>query len=134
MQDYINALFGGQQRHLRLRRETLAAFERELRGSAHALLRRLAQGDWTRCDVELVLEYAMLTDSTAEALTGPAGLAMPRTFRGPLVGRTEVQRFLDAHPIAPYAVLAARLLEAALYGIEADAAHFDEGAELGAVA
>ncbi|MBS9475539.1 hypothetical protein [Ancylobacter radicis] len=134
MLEHINAIFNGKARRLQLRRETLTAFERELRGSAHALLRRLAQGDWTRSDVELVLEYAMLTDSTAEALTGPAGLAMPSAARGALIGRTEVQRFLDAHPIAPYAVLAARLLEAALYGIEADAAHFDEGAELGAVA
>lgn len=131
MQDHINALFDGRQCVLRLRRDVLRLFERDLNGSAFDLLRRLTGGQWTRRDVELVLEYATMTDKQADHLAGmpvvvSTGLGMSN--RG-----GSVANLLNTRPIAPYAVLAARVLEATLYGIAAEDAGFDERAELGEV-
>lgn len=135
MQDFVNAYFNGELREMRLRRDLVAAFEHETGGSAFNLLRRLTSGVWTRTDVQIVLEYALISDAAAARMIklGRAGF-MGRLPVHPSAGKSAACAVLDRSPLAPYAVLAARILEAALYGLKPADANFDERQEIGEAA
>lgn len=106
--DHVDAVFGGEQLRFRLAPEALPVFEREIRGSAHQCFLKISGGFWTFAEVEAVLA---------------AALPAPRRADGSII-----QRALCSRPPAAYAILAAWILEAALFGIEDSLAIFDENA------
>jgi len=129
MNDRIKAYFAGEWRILRIRRETLPALEGVLGDSAYATFRRIVGGVWTVSELRAVLEFAMLSDGNAARMVLASQMGMtinPSVFGGGTVSET-----LGTRPVAPYALLAARLLEAALFDIPDDRSTFDEREENG---
>ncbi|GLK71569.1 hypothetical protein KHC23_12330 [Ancylobacter dichloromethanicus] len=126
MQDYVDAVFDGTRQRMGIPRSVLGNLDAEIGGSAFAALRRFVEGQWSRRDVEITLEYATLTPGEVKWILNMQGAIAGH--RPPRVGRSAVAILLDEKPIAPYAELAALIIEAALYGIAPAVAVFDEGA------
>lgn len=129
--DHVDAVFGGRSVRFRLAPDDIPSFEALIQGSAYQCFTKFAGGFWTFADVEAVLRYALpadLGDDNAvmvalERKAAALGMGMPSRKRSDFVSRVLVSR-----PPAIYAVLASRILEAALFGIEAELAAFDENA------
>lgn len=130
--NYIDAKFGREYIRFDLRDE-LVALEHSLASGAYACLNRLVSGEWVLRDVQLVLSAAIperhsgIDPRSAEAgfrrvSRSMKSLGMPlRVLDSPFV--LEV---LKKNPPARYAVLAMKIVEAALFGIAEEQAFFDE--------
>lgn len=105
--DHVDATFGGERVRFRLAPEHLPGFEAAIQGPAYQCFTRFAGGWWTFRDVEAVLTAALPLDVDAAAAR-------------------RVQAALRSRPPAVYAVLATKILEAALFGIDPAVAVFDE--------
>lgn len=104
--NYVDAKFGGKPVRFRLAPKSIGFFE-EMYGSARHILTRLLADQWKASDVINVLTWS-----------NPDGLGAGQA----------VERVVSARP-AVYAPLAITVLVAALSGINADDANFDEDAE-----
>lgn len=107
--DHVDATFSGEPIRFRIPPENLPGFEAVIHGSAYQCFTRFAGGWWTLADVEAVLTAALPCQPS-------------RSTSRP------VQAALRSRPPAVYAVLATKILEAALFGIDDAVAVFDERA------
>ncbi|MFG1465252.1 GTA-gp10 family protein [Xanthobacter sp. DSM 24535] len=121
--DHVTAFIGGKQCVVCLRREVIESLECALNDSAYAVFRRFGRGHWTVNEVRTILNFALLEDGQVSHLKKMIafGFANVPVARHPLVDHV-----LETNPQAPYAVLALRCLEAALFGISPEFAVFDE--------
>lgn len=103
---HVDAVFGGERLRFELLRDELVAFETLAGAPAFDLLARFARGAWSVRELLTVLRFAH-----------PAG------YMGS--GATVAEVLRERAPM-PYVMLATRVLEAALMGIEAAEAGFDE--------
>lgn len=132
--NHIDAKFGGDYIRFDLRDE-LVALEHSLNGGAYACLNRLVGGQWVLRDVQLVLSAAIperhsginprsSVASIRRMNRSMKSLGLPmQVFDSPFV-----LDVLKKNPPARYAVLAMKIVEAALFGIAEDQASFDENA------
>jgi len=127
--NHVDAVFGGKQVRFAIERADIEAFERLAGVPAFALLQKLANGTWSVGDLKIVLNFASMPDSRRHFLRKAAkiGLLSPALMVPPgLV--TDVDKVLNTAAPAPFAVLAMKVLEAALFGLPEDQATFDEKA------
>lgn len=118
---YVTAFFGGKKVHFELQRGERAEFILNMAfhqpglssASPFRLFQNFGAGTWTPGDVRTVLRLA---------------------YRGELsfVPQLEVRRVLETAAPGIYAVLASRILEAYLFGLDKDKAVFDERQPYGA--
>ena len=105
--DSVRAVFGGEELTFRLSRESLriGLFEASARAGSYDILRACLAGSWTHEQLKAVLSFAH-----------PLGFAE---------SRESVERVLG-NGAAVYSMLATKILEAQLFGIEEAEAAFDE--------
>lgn len=103
---HVDAVFGGESLRFELLREDLHSFEVVANTPAFALLARFTRGIWTIKDLYTVLRFAHPNGYTGSV----DGVALVLQERAPM----------------PYVLLATRVLEAALFGIDKADAVFDE--------
>lgn len=104
---HVDAVFGGERLRFELLRDELVAFETLAGAPAFTVLTRLARGAWSVRELATVLRFAHPAGFTASA----GAVAEVLRERAPV----------------PYVALASKVLEAALMGIDAGEAGFDEG-------
>ena len=130
----VDAIFGGEAVRFELQRDEIRFLETGLGGSAYECLNRLVGGRWTVTDLLLVLSAAVPASYAGGNDLSAGRRAMAKAL-GPHIAsnvqageHAAVQRVLTENPPARYAVLAMKILEAALFGIAPDIANFDEDA------
>jgi hypothetical protein len=119
-QSKITARLGGREVALEIRRDLLEKFGQMLGlpEQLYAQYTRLATGQWT------------IEDVRAPILAGFAGA----NGGWPIHHEATVDPVLRKNGHGHYVGLAARVIEAALFGVEPDAARWDEDAVLGVAA
>lgn len=135
---HIAATFGGQSIRFELTSDSIAALENSLRVSAFDLLKHMVAGRWTMRQLFLVLSAAIPSDQSGGGPDGTESKAAElerlvmatsgRTFGQTVVESPAVKTVLDDNPPARYAALAVAILDAALFGVDAEQATFDEKA------
>lgn len=130
--NHIDAKFGGEYIRFDLRDE-MVALEVSLAGGAYACLNRLVSGEWVLRDVQLVLSAAIperhsgINPRSPEASIRRMNRSMKSLgFASGVFDSPFVLEVLKKNPPARYAVLAMKIVEAALFGIAEDQASFDE--------
>jgi hypothetical protein len=145
---HVNVTFDGKKRRLEVRRDRLAALERDLpdvkgaeekpqgASSSYACLKRFWAGEWMAADIETILQFAMETVTREQAKTNDL---MRRTSLHSLrlglsgIDAASVMQVTPGDPMpairrdghAAYVELAELLLRAALFGITDDEVDFD---------
>src|SRR5947209_671746 len=123
-QDYVDATFGGQEARFQLARNDRAvAYLEHAIGSPFAVWRRFAGGVWQVRDVQAVLSFAY---------PGAKPVLVANVPGVPFPTQEAVADVLRKSPPAAYVTLVALILEAFLFGLDADRARFDEAKPYGA--
>jgi hypothetical protein len=124
--DYVDATFGGQGLRFQLARDDRAiAYLEHAIGSPFAVWRRFAGGMWQVRDVQAVLSFAYPGAKPVLVANVP-GIPFPT--------HEAVAEAMRKSPPAAYVPLVGAILEAFLFGLEADRARFDEAQPYGAAA
>jgi hypothetical protein len=125
---YVDATFGGKAVRFELDRTTMIpALESSLNGGAYECLNRLIRGAWQLRDIQLVLSAAIEIEH-AEFISVLNRRPPIMGISFPVQSSPAVVRVLNDNAPARYAVLAMKVLEAALFGIAKEQASFDENA------
>lgn len=132
---HVDAIFGGKPVRFELARDAASLLSLELQvGSLRGLLGRFQEGTWLMSDVRAILArahpvtggmslgYERKPFQSFRAAQLMAALPLPQKGVDPL----QIDGTLGAAPPITYALLAARVLEAMLYGIEPARAAWDE--------
>lgn len=117
----IRADFDGRDLTFRIRGDVLEATEYELGRPAYETLRLFVAGQWTRRDVQIIIEHALWSDRACDEVKWLLRNNQAGIMNNLMVPRYPVAEVLDREPLASHAVLATRILEAVLIGAEADA-------------
>lgn len=131
--DHVDAIFGGHSVRFRLAPEDIPSFENLVQGSAYQCFCKFAGGFFTFENMEAVLRYALPAELGDD---NPTLIALERKAGVMGVGQLSrkrsrfVWRVIGSRPWGIYAVLASRILEAALFGIDAELVAFDENATM----
>lgn len=142
---HVEATFDGKKLRFELRRNRIEAFEDRLRKNAHdddivmgasayAALKRIWGGGWTATDIEQTLGFALETQTREQVrlmgvqrsiakLSAQMGTPMPSHYETHTPGDVMPAIERDGH--AAYVKLVERILRAALFGISAEEADFD---------
>ncbi len=128
---YVDATFGGSGLRFELDRKDIPGLEAMLQDSAYHVFTKFAAGSWTIRDLEAVLSasVAAQVEDPADRSARVTLYRMARQFGGsmlPMHSSPYVQGIIQKNPPARYAVLALKVLEAALFGIKSADAVFDE--------
>lgn len=120
--DSVSARIGGRDITFKIARDDLPVFEGYTGYSAFGLFRAIATGAWRVDQIKAVLKFASMSASARKR-----AVAMAQLGSQPL---PEKPGFIDAvfarNPPAQYATLAASVLGAALFGIDAAEATFTD--------
>jgi hypothetical protein len=123
MQGFVTAKFGGQEIKFQLAHNARAvAYLETAIGSPFAVYKRLAAGNWTVRDVSAVLSFAH-PDFAPVLISNVPGIPFP--------AHKAVADALEKNPAGIFAGLAAKILEAFLFGLPEARATFDEGNPFG---
>ena len=117
---HVDAVFGGKPVRFEITDEpsTMHVLEHVVRMSPFEAFRRFADGTWTLKDVRSVLGLSYGGRADLKAIVD-GGAGLPRDLH-------PVRAALASGPPGPYAMLAAQVLEAYLFGIDPKLAKFDE--------
>lgn len=135
MVGHVDAIFGGKTVRFELARDlpSLLKLEADL-GSIRGALGRFESGTWLMADVRTILARAhpvgqdIFPGLTRPRAHDPLTGALLSTPTAPQMGcdPARLDATLGAAPPITYALLAARVLEALLYGVTLDRSRWDE--------
>jgi hypothetical protein len=146
---HVDATFDGKKLRFELKRNRIEAFEECLRKNAHdddivmgasayAALKRIWGGGWTATDIEQTLAFALETQTREQVRLSEVQKALARyvaQLGTPMPSHYETHTPGDVMPAierdghAAYVRLVENILRAALFGISAEEADFDNYVE-----